>query len=177
MSRFCTGNLEIDADRITARLVTFDEEDVVSSFIGNAAPGDGFYIRANNETTLERTWCVYTVTAIISSTEFQFTPAFATGDPSFDSDKDALHRTVYAGQFDSEDNLSTDGRHCYNSEWYVTKDFTCFYGFPEIRKGDRAWADIYSMALKMIDDLLKNNTFNNITSWDYAGGYVKYPKG
>lgn len=176
MSRFCQGNIEICPDRITAKLVIIDDKDALLSFVGHAAPGDGFYIRANNETTLERTWCVYTVTAVISPTEFQFTPAFATGDTLFDNDSSATHKTIYSGQVDSIDNLSTDGRHCYNSDWYITKDFTCFYSFPEIKKGDRAWADIYNDALKKIDDLMKNNTFDAITEWDYAGGYVKYPK-
>lgn len=168
MSRYCTGDLVINQDRISLT-------GTGTSFLMNTRPGDALLLNSTNYAEDIDTWCLYTVTKVISDTVLMFTPRFETGDPSFDNTTNPIYQKTFHGQIDSQ--LSSDGRFCPNSEWYISRDFTCFYSLPEIKRGDRAWADIYNTAIRLIDDLMKNNTYGPITEWDYSGGYVKFPKG
>lgn len=167
MARYDRGDITINSDRITLTGVN-------TQFLSNARPGDALVLKTTNPGTEIDTWCLYTVTKVISDTSLQFTPKFATGHAPFDNST-AIYEKIFHGQVDNQ--LSSDGRYCPNSEWYISNGFTCFYNLPEIKKGDRAWADIYNTAIRMIDDLMKNNTYGPVTEWDYSGGYVKYPKG
>ena len=187
MSKYCTGNIYIGADRCSViEADTYSSDELVgrTNFLSNVRPGDAFLLYRRSSYEWSEEWSLYTVTSVKSDSIFTFTPKFQTGvaqddDPTYD-DYNYVIDYMYAGQRNDPDdssNISDDGRYCFNSKWYTSRDFTCFFDLPEIKKGDRAWAEIFNNALNRIDKLLLVSQRNEISGFSYCGGFIKIPKG
>lgn len=187
MSRYCAGNIRIGSDYCSViEADTYSSDPIVerTKFLSNVKPGDAFLINRMSSYQWSKEWSLYIVTSVKSDSIFTFTPRFQTGvseddDPNSE-DHVYLLNNIYQGQYNDpgdNSNISSDGRFCLNSEWYTSRDFTCFFDLPEIKKGDRAWAEIYNNALNRIDKLLLLSRRNEVSGFSYYGGFIKTPKG
>lgn len=166
MSRYCTGNVSIGTDMcslVESQDYLNDETIKRTKFTENVKEGDALLLNLRYE---NGRWILFYVTKVESDSLLYFTPRFSIGAEEITS-----YDYSFPGQVDDEYQISADGRYCFNSYWYTSRDYTCFFHLPEVRTGDRAWASIFDAAMVRADKLLKS-CYREPPSTDYSGGMI-----
>lgn len=164
MSRYCTGNVTIGSDMcslVESEDYTNDESIKRTKFLENVKEGDALLLKLVYE---NNKWILFYVTKVESDSMLYFTPKFSIGYEEILS-----YENPFAGQRDEQ--MSADGRYCFNSTWYTSRDYTCFFHLPEVRRGDRAWASIFDAAMVRADKLLKA-CYREPPFSSYSGGMI-----